>query len=183
MPERSQKRKLRSDQSTSQIDEEVASSTNDENTLLSDRDFENISNKIESKISKRLRDTELNQREILKLIESLSSKVDNLSNVSSERGCLTDRVINSGNSADEVEEVDFGRSESSNSCTNFKNFAFIQPSFLYFSISIFLYIFFISIFISIYIYIYFSIYILFLYLTHINPHCILETFMPIMHTY
>ena len=114
MPERSQKRKLRSDQSTSQLDEEVASSTNDENALLSDRDFEDISNKIENKISKRLRDTELNQREILKLIESLSSKVDNLSNVSSERGCLTDRVVNSGNSADEVEEVDFGRSECSN---------------------------------------------------------------------
>ena len=115
MPERSQKRKFRSDQSTSQIDEEVASSTNDENTLLSDRDFEDISNKIENKVSKRLRDTELNQREILKLIESLSSKVDNLSNVSSERGCLTDRVENSGNSADEVEEVDLGRGESSNS--------------------------------------------------------------------
>ena len=49
MPERSQKRKLRSDQSTSQIDEEVASLTNDENTLLSDRDFEDISNKIENK--------------------------------------------------------------------------------------------------------------------------------------
>ena len=115
MPERSQKRKLRSDdQSTSQLDEEVASSTNDENALLSDRDFEDISNKIENKISKRLRDTELNQREILKFIESLSSKVDNLSNVSSERGCLTDRVVNSGNSADEVEEVDFGRSECSN---------------------------------------------------------------------
>ena len=114
MPERSQKRKLRSDQSTSQIDEEVASSTNDENTLLSDRDFEDISNKFENKISKRLRDTELNQREILKLIESLSSKVDNLSNVSSERGCLTDRVLNSGNCVDEVEEVDLGRSESSN---------------------------------------------------------------------
>ena len=115
MPERSQKRKLRSDQSTSQIDEEVASSTNDENTLLSDREFED--NKIENKISKRLRDTELNQREILKLIESLSSKVDNLSNVSSERGCLTDRVENSGNSADEVEEVDLGRGESSNNFT------------------------------------------------------------------
>ena len=56
MPERSQKRKLRSDQSTSQIDEEVASSTNDENTLLSDRDFEDISNKIENKISKRPKD-------------------------------------------------------------------------------------------------------------------------------
>ena len=115
MPERSQKRKLRSEQSTSQLDEEVVSSTNDENALLSDRDFEDISNKIENKISKRLRDTELNQREILKLIESLSSKVDNLSNVSSERGCLTDRVVNSGNSTGEVEEVDFGRSECSNS--------------------------------------------------------------------
>ena len=115
MPERSQKRKLRSDQSTSQIDEEVASSTNDENTLLSDRDFEDISNKIENKISKRLKDTELNQREILKLIENLSSKVDNLSSTCSERGCLTNRVANNGNSADEVEEVDFGRSEFSNS--------------------------------------------------------------------
>ena len=33
MPERSQKRKLRSDQSTSRAEEDVASSTNDENTL------------------------------------------------------------------------------------------------------------------------------------------------------
>ena len=115
MPEWSQKRKLRSDQSTSQIDEEVASSTNDENTLLSDRDFED--NKIENKISKRLKDTELNQREILKLIENLSSKVDNLSSTSSERGCLTNRVANNGNSADEVEEVYFGRSEYSNNIT------------------------------------------------------------------
>ena len=79
MPEKSLKRKLRSDQSTSQIDEDVASLTNDESTLLSDNDFEDISNKIKNKISKRLRDTELNQREILKLIESSSSKVDNLS--------------------------------------------------------------------------------------------------------
>ena len=114
MPEGSQKRKLRSDQSTSQIDKDVGNSTNDENTSLSDRNFEDISNKIEIKISKRLRDTELNQREILKLIESLASKVDNLSNVSSERGCLTDRVENSGNSADELEEVDLARDESSN---------------------------------------------------------------------
>ena len=114
MPEKSQKRKLRSDQSTSQIDEEIASSTNDENTLLSDRDFEDISNKIENKISKRLKDTELNQREILKLIENLSSKVDNLSSTSSERSCVNNRVTNNGNSADEVEEIDFGRSEYSN---------------------------------------------------------------------
>ena len=114
MPEKSQKRKLRSDQSTSQIDEEIASSTNDENTLLSDRDFEDISNKIENKISKRLKDTELNQREILKLIENLSSKVDNLSSTSSERSCVNNRATNNGNSADEVEEIDFGRSEYSN---------------------------------------------------------------------
>ena len=95
MPERSQKRKLRSDQSTSQTEEDVASSTNDENTLLSDKDFEDTSNKIENKISKRLRDTELNQREILKLIESLSSKVDNLSSGSIELLCyIPSRKIN-----------------------------------------------------------------------------------------
>ena len=114
MPERSQKRKLRSDQSTSQTEEDIASSTNDANTLLSDSDFEDISNKIENKISKRLRDTELNQREILKLIESLSSKVDNLSSVSTERGCLTTRIENSGSPTDELEEVDLARSKNSN---------------------------------------------------------------------
>ena len=120
MPERSQKRKLRSDQSTSQTEEVVASSTNDENTLLSDRDFEDISNKIENKISKRLRDTELNQREILKLIECLSSKVDNLSSVSTERGFLTTRIENSGNPTDELEEVDLARSEKSNKTSSCK---------------------------------------------------------------
>ena len=83
MPKRSQKRKLRS---TSQLEVETASSINDENTVLSERDFEDISNKIENKISKRLRDTELNHREILRLIKSLSSKVDNLSSVNSEQG-------------------------------------------------------------------------------------------------
>ena len=114
MPEKSQKRKLRSDQSTSQFDIETASSINDENAVLSERDFEDISNKIENKISKRLRDTELNQREILKLIESLSSKVDNLSIVNSEQGYLTTRTENSGNPTEELEEVSLSRNESSN---------------------------------------------------------------------
>ena len=114
MPEKSQKRKLRSDQSTSQFDIETASSINDENAVLSERDFEDISNKIENKISKRLRDTELNQREILKLIESLSSKVDNLSSVNSEQGYLTTRTENSGNPTEELEEVGLSRNESSN---------------------------------------------------------------------
>ena len=114
MPEKSQKRKLRSDQSTSQFDIETASSINDENAVLSERDFEDISNKIENKISKRLRDTELNQREILKLIESLSSKVDNLSSVNSEQGYLTSRTENSRNHTEELEEVSPSRNESSN---------------------------------------------------------------------
>ena len=114
MPEKSQKRKLRSDQSTSQFDIETTSSINDENAVLSERDFEDISNKIENKISKRLRDTELNQREILKLIESLSSKVDNLSSVNSEQGYLTTRTENSGNPTEELEEVSVSRNESSN---------------------------------------------------------------------
>ena len=117
MPEKSQKRKLRSDQSTSQFDVETASSINDENTVLSERDFEDISNKIENRISKRLKDTELNQREILKLIENLSSKVDNLSSVNSEQGYLTTRTENSGNPTDELEEVSLSRNESSNMVT------------------------------------------------------------------
>ena len=117
MPEKSQKRKLRSDQSTSQFDVETASSINDENTVLSERDFEDISNKIENRISKRLKDTELNQREILKLIENLSSKVDNLSSVNSEQGYLTTRTENNGNPTEELEEVSLSRNESSNMVT------------------------------------------------------------------
>ena len=119
MPEKSQKRKLRGDQSTIQFDIETASSINDENAVLSERDFEDISNKIENKISKRLRDTELNQREILKLIENLSSKVDNLSSVNSEQGYLTTRTENSGNPTDELEEVSLSRNESSNISVHF----------------------------------------------------------------
>ena len=133
MPEKSQKRKLRSDQSTSQFDIETASSINDENAVLSERDFEDISNKIENKISKRLRDTELNQREILKLIESLSSKVDNLSSVNSEQGYLTTRTENSGNPTEELEEVSSSRNESSNShfCWKFQNYCKNNPKSIY----------------------------------------------------
>ena len=79
------------------MDVEVARSSNDENFQLSKRDFEDISNKIENKISKRIRDTEFSQREILSLIENLSSKVDNLSSAASEQGCLTARTENNEN--------------------------------------------------------------------------------------
>ena len=114
MPEKTQKRKLRSDQSTSQIDEEIASSTNDENVLLSDRDFEDISSKVENRLSKRLRDTEVNQREILKLIENLSSKVDNLTNVNLGQNSLTFETGISEIPNDELEGVEPARSVNSN---------------------------------------------------------------------
>ena len=138
MPEKPQKRKLRSDQSTSQFDVETASSINDENTVLSERDFEDISNKIENRISKRLKDTELNQREILKLIENLSSKVDNLSSVNSEQGYLTTRTENSGNPTEELEEVSLSRNESSNSlhiCDHIFSISQYQKNSIYFGYS------------------------------------------------
>ena len=121
MPEKSQKRKLRSDQSTSQLDVKIASSVNDEIVLLSDRDFEDVSNKIENKFSKRLKETELNQCEILRLIGSLSSKVGNLSSAASEQGCLTTRTENSGNPTEELEEVDSVRNVNSNMVTGVNN--------------------------------------------------------------
>ena len=80
MPEKSQKRKLRSDQGSSQEDVEISSHVTDENTSRTERDFSDITNKIENRLSKRLRDTEFGQREILRLIENLSTKVDSLSN-------------------------------------------------------------------------------------------------------
>ena len=61
----SQKRKLRSDQSSSQENVEISSQVSDENTYPTEQDFSDISNKIENLLSKRLRDTEFSQREIL----------------------------------------------------------------------------------------------------------------------
>ena len=104
MPEKSQKRKLRSDQGISQEEIENCNASNDENVSLSEQDFEDISNKIENRLSKRLRDTEFGQREILRLIENLASKVDNLSNSVSEQCSFavhfeleTDPIENTGN--------------------------------------------------------------------------------------
>ena len=65
MPERSHKRNLRSDPSSSHSDVKVASFTNDENIQLSERDFDEMSNKIKNKTFKRLRDAEFGQRENL----------------------------------------------------------------------------------------------------------------------
>ena len=69
---------------------ENSSLATDEHNCISEQDFEEISSKVENRISKRLRDTEhcQREREILKLIENMSAKVDNLTNSSSlESGC------------------------------------------------------------------------------------------------
>ena len=103
------------------MDVEIASSTNDENVLLSDRDFEDISSKVENRFSKRLRDTEVNQREILKLIENLSSKVDNLANVNPGQNSLTFETGISEIPNNELEEVEPARSVNSNMVTGVLN--------------------------------------------------------------
>ena len=98
MPERSQKRKLRRDQPEHHELAEESSLQTDQNNCISEQDFENISSKVENKVSERLRDTEHNQREILKLIENLTAKVDSLSNsTSSEPNYLNSRTKIDGN--------------------------------------------------------------------------------------
>ena len=80
MPERSSKRKARRDSVSSSLGEQENDSQRTENVCsISDRDFSEMSEKIEKSVSKRIRDTEVGQREILKMIENLSSKIDSLS--------------------------------------------------------------------------------------------------------
>ena len=79
MPERSSKRKARRDSLTSSLGEPEASSQRTENIpSISDRDFSEISEEIERSISGRRKDTETGQRDILEMIENLSSKIDSL---------------------------------------------------------------------------------------------------------
>ena len=75
MPEKTQKRKLRSDQSTSHVEIENYNYPYDKNASFLEQD---ISSKVENRLSKRLRDTEFGQREILRLMENPTSKVDSL---------------------------------------------------------------------------------------------------------
>ena len=69
MPERSSKRKARRDSLTSSLGEREVLSLRTENILcISDRDFFEISEKVENSIGRRIKDTETGQREILKII-------------------------------------------------------------------------------------------------------------------
>ena len=79
MPERSSRRKARRESITSSVDEPESSSMRTENApSISDMDFIELSEKIEKSMSKRIKDTETGQREILKMIENLTSKIDSL---------------------------------------------------------------------------------------------------------
>ena len=81
MPEKSSKRKAMRDSPSSSPGEPEASSLRTENVpSTSDRDFPELSEKIEKSVCRRIKDTETGQREILKIIENLSSKIDSLTN-------------------------------------------------------------------------------------------------------
>ena len=80
MPERSSKRKARSDSVSSSLGEPEAASQRTENVpSISERDFSEISEKIEKSIGGRIKDAATGQREILKMIENLPSKSNSLS--------------------------------------------------------------------------------------------------------
>ena len=106
MPEQSSKRKARRESITSSVDEPECSSMRTGNVpSISDKDFADLTEKIEKSVNKRIKDTETGQREILKMIENLSSKKDSmtdktscdlnqgLNGVSSENVMLENRPI------------------------------------------------------------------------------------------
>ena len=80
MPERSSKRKARRESITISVDEPECSSMRTVNVpSISDKDFADLTEKkLEKSVNKRIKDTETGQREILKMIERLSSKIDSL---------------------------------------------------------------------------------------------------------
>ena len=80
MPERTLRRKTRRDSLTSSVEEpENTSARTEHEQSISDRDLSKISEKVERSVCRMIRETETNQREILKMIENLSSKIDSLS--------------------------------------------------------------------------------------------------------
>ena len=74
MPERTSKSKARRDSLTSSIGEPEATSLRTENVPgISDKDFSEIPEKVEKYVCRSIKDTETGQREILKMIENISS--------------------------------------------------------------------------------------------------------------
>ena len=91
-------KKLRIDPSGSQGQVEASSPSVHLRLNLSERDFEDITNKIENRKAKRLRDTEFEKSEILRLIEKLSSKVG-------RRRCSAMRLESNESVAEELQET------------------------------------------------------------------------------
>ena len=103
MPERSSKRKARRESITSSVDEPECSSMRTGNvSSLSDKDFADLTEKIEKSVNKQIKDTETGQREILKMIENLSSKVDSLTDKTS---CDLNQGLNGLNSENVILET------------------------------------------------------------------------------
>ena len=79
MPERSSKRKARRDSVSSSLGEPETSSLRTENIpSISHKDFAGLSEKLEKSISRRIKDAEVGQRKILRMIENVSSKIVSL---------------------------------------------------------------------------------------------------------
>ena len=100
MHEKLQKRRLRKDQPSDHEKVETTSSIAGENPSLYEGDFEDITNKLENRVSKRLRDTKNSQREILFGIENFACKADNLSNFLLEQWCSISRIDTQGRFSD-----------------------------------------------------------------------------------
>ena len=69
---------------------------------VSDNYFANLTEKIEKSVNKRIKDTETGQREILKMIENLSSKIDSLTDKTS---CDLNQGLNGANSENVILET------------------------------------------------------------------------------
>ena len=103
MPERSSKRKARRESITSSIDEPERSSMRTGNVpSISDKDFADLTETIEKSVNNRIKDTETGQREILKMIENLSSKIDSLTDKTS---CDLNQGLNGVNSENVILET------------------------------------------------------------------------------
>ena len=102
MPERSSKRKTRRESITSSVDEPECSSMRTGNVpSISDKDFADLTEKIEKSMNKRIKDTETGQREMLKMIENLSSKIDSMTDKTS---CDLNQGLNGVNSENVISE-------------------------------------------------------------------------------
>ena len=102
MPERSSKRNARRESITSSVDEPECLSMRTGNVPSnSDKDFADLTEKIEKSVNKRTEDTETGQREVLKMIENLSSEIDSLTDKTS---CDLNQGLNGVNSENVILE-------------------------------------------------------------------------------